>query len=51
MNASSGSAAVCGFDAITERTQIYANLGICPQFDVLWGELTVLEHLVRSRLV
>jgi len=46
MNASSGSAAVCGFDAITERTQIYANLGICPQFDVLWGELTVLEHLL-----
>jgi ABC-type multidrug transport system ATPase subunit len=25
---------------------IQANMGVCPQFDVLWNELTGLEHLI-----
>jgi ABC-type multidrug transport system ATPase subunit len=25
--------------------EIRANMGVCPQFDVLWNELTGLEHM------
>ena len=25
---------------------IQSNMGVCPQFDVLWNELTGLEHLI-----
>lgn len=25
---------------------IHKEIGVCPQFDVLWGDLTVEEHLL-----
>ena len=25
--------------------RIRANMGVCPQFDILWGELTGREHM------
>jgi ABC-type Na+ transport system ATPase subunit NatA len=25
--------------------KVYLNIGICPQFDTLWGDLTIKEHL------
>jgi len=46
MEASSGQAAIAGFSTATQRRQIYSCLGICPQFDVLWGDLSVEEHLL-----
>ena len=26
--------------------RIRANMGVCPQFDILWGELTGREHML-----
>lgn len=41
---------VCGESVCTEGglDRIRPQIGVCPQFDVLWGELTGLEHLVIS---
>ena len=46
MNLTSGEASIAGFSTRTQRRQIYNVLGICPQFDVLWADLTVQEHLL-----
>ncbi|KAJ3393432.1 hypothetical protein HDU84_001922 [Entophlyctis sp. JEL0112] len=43
--ASAGSAALAGYDVKSERSKIYEVMGICPQFDILWDDLTVEEHL------
>ncbi|GFR40553.1 hypothetical protein Agub_g1128 [Astrephomene gubernaculifera] len=40
-----GSATVNGFDVATQMDQVRASLGICPQFDILWPDLSVYEHL------
>ena len=34
-----------GHSILTGMSEIRDSLGICPQFDVLWPELTVREHL------
>ena len=41
----SGRAKVHGFDMGTEMSEIRKIIGICPQHDVLWDDLTVKEHL------
>jgi ABC-type multidrug transport system ATPase subunit len=43
--ASSGEAILCGFDLKTQSDQVYTKIGVCPQFDILWEDLTVAEHL------
>ena len=43
--ASTGTARIAGFDIKTEIDQVYKVVGICPQFDIQWDELTVGEHL------
>jgi len=43
--ASSGDCIVFGHSISTSRRQVYQCLGVCPQHDVIWPELTVLEHL------
>ncbi|CAG2180984.1 unnamed protein product, partial [Oppiella nova] len=40
-----GTALVNGYDIRRDMDQIRSSLGICPQFDVLFDELTVEEHL------
>ena len=40
-----GSATVFGVDLATQLRENRAEIGVCPQHDVLWGELTVEEHL------
>ncbi|EFJ47839.1 hypothetical protein VOLCADRAFT_60977, partial [Volvox carteri f. nagariensis] len=40
-----GSATVNGFDVATQMDLVRSSLGICPQFDILWPDLTVYEHL------
>jgi energy-coupling factor transporter ATP-binding protein EcfA2 len=40
-----GRAFVAGLDTATQMRAIRRRLGICPQFDVLWPQLTVAEHL------
>lgn len=42
---SSGRAKIYGHDVMTEMDQIRKSFGFCPQHNVLWGELTVHEHL------
>jgi len=45
INASSGTASVDGKDVFTEMAEIRKDLGVCPQHDILWPDLTVREHL------
>ena len=41
----SGTATLAGF-SITEQSDLsFRSIGVCPQFDILWPELTVEEHL------
>jgi ABC-type multidrug transport system ATPase subunit len=41
-----GNAWVGGFSLIDDLEQVQLYMGVCPQFDILWPELTVLEHLL-----
>lgn len=40
-----GSARIGGLDIKSNVDAIYRILGVCPQFDIVWSELTVQEHL------
>lgn len=42
----SGSAIINGKDIRREMTDVRASLGLCPQHNILFDELTVKEHLV-----
>jgi ABC-type multidrug transport system ATPase subunit len=42
---SAGEAKIAGFDVKKQTEEVYRRIGICPQFDIHWGELTVGEHL------
>ncbi|XP_050667028.1 phospholipid-transporting ATPase ABCA3-like [Leptidea sinapis] len=47
----SGSATINGYDIVSETTQARESLGLCPQHNVLFPDLTVAEHIVfYSRL-
>ena len=37
---SSGSARINGFDIIHQQDQVYRHIGICPQHEILWPDLT-----------
>lgn len=41
----SGDALVFGKNILTDMDDIRKNLGVCPQYDILFPELTVKEHL------
>ncbi|KAJ3033330.1 hypothetical protein HDV00_006486 [Rhizophlyctis rosea] len=45
-DASGGTAKLAAFDIATERESVYRVIGICPQHDILWDDLTVEEHLL-----
>ena len=36
---------MCGLDVSRHMPDIRHDLGCCPQFDMLWPDLTVSEHL------
>ena len=42
---SGGGATIAGKDIATDMAGIRHSLGVCPQHDVLWDDLTVEEHL------
>lgn len=47
----SGSAKINGYDIVTETELARKSLGICPQHNVLFPDLTVAEHIIfYSRL-
>lgn len=37
--------AVCGFEITSNMCQAFKMMGYCPQYDALWNNLTVKEHL------
>eukprot|EP01102_Stenamoeba_stenopodia_P007614 TRINITY_DN2137_c0_g1_i1.p1 TRINITY_DN2137_c0_g1~~TRINITY_DN2137_c0_g1_i1.p1 ORF type:complete len:837 (+),score=142.68 TRINITY_DN2137_c0_g1_i1:235-2745(+) len=41
----SGDATICGHSVINEMDEIRKLMGVCPQHDILWPELTAREHL------
>ncbi|KAK6123286.1 hypothetical protein DH2020_042963 [Rehmannia glutinosa] len=43
---SSGTAYVQGLDIRTDMDRIYTSMGVCPQHDLLWENLTGREHLL-----
>lgn len=43
--ASSGTATLGGFDIVEEIEEIRQIIGVVPQFDILWEELTAEEHM------
>jgi len=47
----SGTAFVNGFDIRSQIGQVRGSLGLCPQHDVLFDELTVEEHIRFFSLV
>lgn len=40
-----GQAKICGYDVETQMDEIRLLMGVVPQFDILWGELTAAEHM------
>ena len=40
-----GDAMIAGHSIRTEMDDVRQQLGVCPQHDVLWEQLTVYEHL------
>eukprot|EP00727_Mastigamoeba_balamuthi_P013914 m51a1_g9145 hypothetical protein (836) ;mRNA; f:87108-90307 len=44
--ATGGRAAIAGFDVADNLDEIHKVLGVCPQFDTLWPELTPLETML-----
>jgi ABC-type proline/glycine betaine transport system ATPase subunit len=42
---SSGDAKVLGNSLIKDIDKIRKTMGVCPQFDILWNELTAAEHI------
>ncbi|KAF9413574.1 hypothetical protein BGZ94_000677 [Podila epigama] len=46
-----GTAYVAGADIRSNMAMVHAKIGVCPQHDILWGDLTVADHLLfYSRL-
>jgi len=43
---SSGSAVINGFNIMRQQDQVYRYVGICPQHEILWPDLTCEEHLL-----
>jgi len=43
---SSGTATVNGFDITTDMDNVRKSLGLCPQHNMLFDELTVEEHMI-----
>lgn len=46
LSVSSGSALISGKDVATDMMSIRRNIGVCPQHDVLYNDLTVKEHFL-----
>jgi len=42
----SGNAVIAGHSILDELSEVRANLGLCPQHDLLFPRLTVWEHLM-----
>jgi len=45
LRATAGNQYVMGKNLIEDTSAIYRYVGVCPQFDVVWHDLSVAEHL------
>lgn len=45
LEATSGTALICGKSILTEMSDVYRLMGVAPQHDILWKVLSVEEHL------
>jgi ABC-type Na+ transport system ATPase subunit NatA len=45
MNVSDGDAEIFGRSVRGDMAELHASMGVCPQHDVLWDQLTAREHL------
>jgi ABC-type branched-subunit amino acid transport system ATPase component len=43
---SSGTIQINGFDITRDHDQVYRHIGVCPQHEILWPDLTPKEHLL-----
>lgn len=43
---SGGELTIAGYNVRTEIDQVYQYIGVCPQHDIMWDDLTVEEHLL-----
>lgn len=41
-----GNAWINGYDILNNMDYVYLNIGVCPQFDLLWQDLTIEEHIL-----
>lgn len=41
----SGAALINGYNVVTESARARESLGLCPQFDILFDQLTIEEHI------
>jgi ABC-type glutathione transport system ATPase component len=46
IKADGGQAWIGGFNVSTELPEIYKRIGVCPQFDLHWPDLTANDHLL-----
>ena len=40
-----GEVTICGYDVKEDIEELREIIGVCPQFNILWGELTAYEHM------
>lgn len=45
LNPTGGDALIYGRSILGNMKSIRQNLGVCPQFDILWPDISVREHL------
>jgi ATP-binding cassette subfamily A (ABC1) protein 3 len=45
LRATVGSQFIAGENVIDGLSKVHRYIGVCPQFDVVWTDLTVVEHL------
>ena len=48
---SSGTATICGLDIRTQMSRVHKQIGVCPQFDKVWANMSVRQHLVFYALL
>ena len=46
VKADAGDAWIGGFNVRSQLPEVYKRIGVCPQFDLLWEDLTAYEHLI-----
>lgn len=45
LSPSSGTAKICGLELSTQMNEIRNIIGVVPQFDILWDDLTAYDHM------